>query len=156
MARSNSTMFASAIRIIRTKSLSKDFSAHIKPGQKVAIVGPTGAGKTTMVNLLMRFFDLVGGDIRIDGISTSDLTRENIHELFGMVLQDTWLFDGTVRENLVYNKTGVTDEELLKRPAVRVGSITLSRRFRMALIPCLEKMWSFPQGKSSSLPLLVP
>ena len=92
----------------------KDFSAHIKPGQKVAIVGPTGAGKTTMVNLLMRFFDLVGGDIRIDGISTSDLTRENIHELFGMVLQDTWLFDGTVRENLVYNKTGVTDEELEK------------------------------------------
>lgn len=62
----------------------------------------------------MRFFDLVGGDIRIDGISTSDLTRENIHELFGMVLQDTWLFDGTVRENLVYNKTGVTDEELEK------------------------------------------
>ena len=67
------------------------------------ITGDTGAGKTTMVNLLMRFFDLVGGDIRIDGISTSDLTRENIHELFGMVLQDTWLFDGTVRENLVYN-----------------------------------------------------
>ena len=96
------------------KIIIKDFSAHIKPGQKVAIVGPTGAGKTTMVNLLMRFFDLVGGDIRIDGISTSDLTRENIHELFGMVLQDTWLFDGTVRENLVYNKTGVTDEELEK------------------------------------------
>lgn len=103
----------------------------------------------------MRFFDLVGGDIRIDGISTSDLTRENIHELFGMVLQDTWLFDGTVRENLVYNKTGLRTKNL-KRPAVRVGSITLSRRFRMALIPCLEKMWSFPQGKSSSLPLLVP
>ena len=96
------------------KIIIKDFSAHIKPGQKVAIVGPTGAGKTTMVNLLMRFFDLVGGDIRIDGISTSDLTRENIHELFGMVLQDTWLFDGTVRENLVYNKTGVTDEGLEK------------------------------------------
>ena len=96
------------------QTIINDFTVHVKPGQKVAIVGPTGAGKTTMVNLLMRFFDLVGGDIRIDGISTSDLTRENIHELFGMVLQDTWLFDGTVRENLVYNKTGVTDEELEK------------------------------------------
>ena len=96
------------------KIIIKDFSAHVKPGQKVAIVGPTGAGKTTMVNLLMRFYEIGGGDIRIDGISTSDLTRENIHELFGMVLQDTWLFDGTVRENLTYNQTGVTDEQLEK------------------------------------------
>lgn len=67
-----------------------------------------------MVNLLMRFFDINSGDIRIDGISTSELTRENVHGLFGMVLQDTWLFEGTVRENLVYNKNGVTDEELIK------------------------------------------
>ena len=96
------------------KVIIKDFSAHIKPGQKVAIVGPTGAGKTTMVNLLMRFFEINSGDIRIDGISTADLTRENIHELFSMVLQDTWLFDGTVRENLTYNMNGVTDEELEK------------------------------------------
>ena len=96
------------------KIIIKDFSAHVKPGQKVAIVGPTGAGKTTMVNLLMRFYEIGGGDIRIDGISTSDLTRENIHDLFGMVLQDTWLFDGTVRENLTYNRTGVTDEQLEK------------------------------------------
>ena len=96
------------------KIIIKDFSAHVKPGQKVAIVGPTGAGKTTMVNLLMRFYEIGGGDIRIDGISTSDLRRENLHELFGMVLQDTWLFDGTVRENLTYNQTGVTDEQLEK------------------------------------------
>ncbi len=86
----------------------------MEPGQKVAIVGPTGAGKTTMVNLLMRFFEINSGDIRIDGVSTSDLTRENVHELFGMVLQDTWLIEGTVRENLVYNNTGITDEELEK------------------------------------------
>ena len=95
-----------------SKVIIKDFSAHVKPGQKVAIVGPTGAGKTTMVNLLMRFFDIDGGDIRIDGISTADLTRKNIHDLFGMVLQDTWLFDGTVRENLAYNDPSITDEAL--------------------------------------------
>ena len=95
------------------KVVIKDFSAHVEPGQKVAIVGPTGAGKTTMVNLLMRFFEIDSGDIRIDGVSTSELTRENVHSLFGMVLQDTWLFEGTVRENLTYNKTGITDEELV-------------------------------------------
>ena len=89
-----------------------DFSAQIKPGQKVAIVGPTGAGKTTMVNLLMRFFDTDSGKITIDGIPISDLRRENVHSLFGMVLQDTWLFEGTVRENLVYNMEGITDERL--------------------------------------------
>lgn len=89
-----------------------DFSAQVKPGQKVAIVGPTGAGKTTMVNLLMRFFDTGSGKITIDGIPISDLRRENVHSLFGMVLQDTWLFEGTVRENLVYNMEGITDERL--------------------------------------------
>ena len=89
-----------------------DFSAQVKPGQKVAIVGPTGAGKTTMVNLLMRFFDTDSGKITIDGIPISDLRRENVHSLFGMVLQDTWLFEGTVRENLVYNMVGITDERL--------------------------------------------
>ena len=89
-----------------------DFSAQVNPGQKVAIVGPTGAGKTTMVNLLMRFFDTDSGKITIDGIPISDLRRENVHSLFGMVLQDTWLFEGTVRENLVYNMEGITDERL--------------------------------------------
>lgn len=95
-----------------SKIIIKDFSAHIQPGQKVAIVGPTGAGKTTMVNLLMRFFEINSGSIKIDGVPTSEMTRENVHNLFSMVLQDTWLFDGTVRENLVYNKTGVTDRQL--------------------------------------------
>ena len=94
------------------KIIIKDFSAHIRPGQKVAIVGPTGAGKTTLVNLLMRFFEINSGSIRIDGVPTSEMTRESVHDLFSMVLQDTWLFEGTVRENLVYNKTGVTDQQL--------------------------------------------
>ena len=94
------------------KIIIKDFSAQVYPGQKVAVVGPTGAGKTTMVNLLMRFFEINSGSITIDGVPVSELTRENIHQLFSMVLQDTWLFDGTVRENLVYNLENITDEDL--------------------------------------------
>lgn len=94
------------------KIIIKDFSAQVHPGQKVAIVGPTGAGKTTMVNLLMRFYELDSGNIKIDGVPISEMSRENVHRLFGMVLQDTWLFEGTVRENLVYNMGGITDEQL--------------------------------------------
>ena len=94
------------------KVIIKNFSASVKPGQKVAIVGPTGAGKTTMVNLLMRFFEINSGSITVDGIPITDLKRENLHDLFSMVLQDTWLFEGTVRENLVYNMENVPDKEL--------------------------------------------
>ena len=90
----------------------KNFTAHATPGQKVAIVGPTGAGKTTMVNLLMKFYEISNGDIKIDGVSTKKLTRENIHELFTMVLQDTWLFEGTIKENIIYNRQNITDEEV--------------------------------------------
>lgn len=90
----------------------KDFSMTAHPGQKVAIVGPTGAGKTTLVNLLMRFNEINRGDIRIDDVSIHDLTRENIHDLFCMVLQDTWLFEGTIKENLIYNQTHLTDEDV--------------------------------------------
>ena len=96
------------------KIIIKDFSAEVQPGQKVAIVGPTGAGKTTMVNLLMRFFELNGGSISIDGVPICDMRRKDVHKLFGMVLQDTWLFEGTVRENLVYNMQGITDEQLMR------------------------------------------
>ena len=94
------------------KPTIKDFTATALPGQKIAIVGPTGAGKTTMVNLLMKFYDIQSGDIRIDGVSTKDLTRENIHQLFTMVLQDTWLFEGTIKENIVYNRDNITDEQI--------------------------------------------
>ena len=90
----------------------KDFSAHAKPGQKIAIVGPTGAGKSTLVNLLMRFYEVNEGEIRIDGVPTSTMTREKVHENFCMVLQDTWIFEGTIRENIVYAKEGVKDEEV--------------------------------------------
>ncbi|MDE6966102.1 MAG: ABC transporter ATP-binding protein/permease [Clostridiales bacterium] len=94
------------------KEIIHGFSAELKKGQKVAIVGPTGAGKTTIVNLLMRFYELNAGDIRIDGTSIKDMKRERVHDLFDMILQNTWLFEGTIRENLVYNKQGVTDKRL--------------------------------------------
>ena len=94
------------------RTVIHDFSDEVRAGQKIAIVGPTGAGKTTMVNLLMRFYELNGGRISIDGVNIADVRRENVHAQCGMVLQDTWLFEGTLRENLVYNKKGVTDEKL--------------------------------------------
>ena len=94
------------------KMIIHDFSAKIKPGSKVAIVGPTGAGKTTMVNLLMRFYDLISGSITIDGINISDVSRENVHDTFGMVLQDPWLITGTLRENIRY-MSNVTDKQIM-------------------------------------------
>ncbi|MBR3378438.1 ABC transporter ATP-binding protein [Candidatus Saccharibacteria bacterium] len=96
------------------KLIIKDFSAEAKAGQKIAIVGPTGAGKTTIVNLLMKFYDINSGDILIDNISTSEMSREEIHSLFTMVLQDTWVFAGTVRDNIVYNRRGISDDEVMK------------------------------------------
>jgi ATP-binding cassette subfamily B protein len=94
------------------KPTINNFSAIAKPGQKIAIVGPTGAGKTTMVNLLMKFYEINSGEIKIDGVSTKNLTRENVHSLFTMVLQDTWVFDGTVMENIVYNRDNVSEKQV--------------------------------------------
>ncbi|MBR3164305.1 ABC transporter ATP-binding protein [Candidatus Saccharibacteria bacterium] len=98
----------------KDKLIIKDFSVKAKAGQKVAIVGPTGAGKTTLVNLLMKFYEVNDGEIRIDGKSTKEMTREDIHALFTMVLQDTWMFSGTVRDNIVYNRKNVSDERVME------------------------------------------
>lgn len=98
----------------RDKIIIKDFSVNLKSGQKIAIVGPTGAGKTTIVNLLMRFYELNNGDILIDGVSIKDMKRENVRDLFDMILQDTWLFNGTIRENLIFNQENVSVETLNK------------------------------------------
>ena len=95
-----------------SKTIINDFSASVKSGQKVAIVGPTGAGKTTMVNLLMRFYEISGGSIAIDGLDTKSVPRWNVHDQFSMVLQDTWVFRGTVRENIAYSKPDVTDKQI--------------------------------------------
>lgn len=97
----------------KDKTIISSFSAKVKAGQKIAIVGPTGAGKTTMVNLLMRFYEIDSGEIIIDGIPICQVTRENVHDQFCMVLQDTWLFEGTIKENIMYSKQGVTDEEIV-------------------------------------------
>ena len=96
------------------RTIINDFTCNVKPGQKIAIVGPTGAGKTTLVNLLMRFYEINSGSISIDGISTRDITRDNVHRLFCMVLQDTWLFEGTIKENIKYSKTEATDEDVIR------------------------------------------
>lgn len=128
----------------------KDFSAVAQPGQKVAIVGPTGAGKTTMVNLLMRFHELKGGEIRIDGVPTSQMSRAEIHDLFCMVLQDTWLFEGTLRENLMYNTTGKTDEDM-RRACKAVGLDHFVRTQPKGYDTVLNDRVSLSQGEKQQL-----
>lgn len=128
----------------------KDFSAVAQPGQKVAIVGPTGAGKTTMVNLLMRFHELKGGEIRIDGVPTSQMSRAEIHDLFCMVLQDTWLFEGTLRENLIYNTTGKTDEDM-RRACKAVGLDHFVRTQPKGYDTVLNDRVSLSQGEKQQL-----
>ena len=132
------------------KVIIKDFSADIKAGQKVAIVGPTGAGKTTVVNLLMRFYEVNSGRIYIDGVPIDELTRENVHDLFCMVLQDTWLFEGTVRENLVYSKENVSDEEL-KKACKAVGIHHFIRTLPKGYDTVLDDKSSLSAGQKQQL-----
>lgn len=127
-----------------------DFSARVKPGQKIAIVGPTGAGKTTLVNLLMRFFEINGGSISIDGIPISEMTRENVHDLFCMVLQDTWCFEGTIRENIVYCKEGITDGQM-QRACKAVGLDHFIRTLPQGYDTVLNDETSLSAGQKQQL-----
>lgn len=128
----------------------RDFSAVARPGQKVAIVGPTGAGKTTMVNLLMRFHELRGGEIRIDGVPTGEMSREEVHDQFCMVLQDTWLFEGTVRENLLYCAEGATEEDM-KRACKAVGLDRFVRTLPKGYDTVLGDQVTLSQGEKQQL-----
>lgn len=118
------------------KIIINNFSSNIKPGQKVAIVGPTGAGKTTIVKLLMRFYDINSGAICIDGHDIKDFTREDLRNMFGMVLQDTWLFNGSIMENIRYGRLDATDEEVIEAAkAAHVHNFvkTLPNKYQMEL-----------------------
>ena len=132
------------------RPIIKDFNLEVKPGQKVAIVGPTGAGKTTLVNLLMRFYELNGGSISMDGVNLHDITRENVHDLFGMVLQGTWLFEGTIRENLCYGKTGITDGQL-DRACKAVGLLHFIRALPHGYDTVLDASVSLSEGQKQLL-----
>nr|WP_330399814.1 ABC transporter transmembrane domain-containing protein [Peptostreptococcus faecalis] len=132
------------------KNVINDFSVKVESGQKIAIVGPTGAGKTTIVNLLMRFHEIKNGDIKIDGISTRDLTREAVHSQFCMVLQDTWLFEGTVRENLVYCEEGIPDEKI-KSACKAVGLDHFIRTLPKGYDTVLNEQVSLSQGEKQQL-----
>lgn len=132
------------------KVVIHDFSAVAKPGQKVAIVGPTGAGKTTMVNLLMRFHELLDGDIKIDGVSIKDMSREEVHDQFCMVLQDTWLFEGTVRENLVYCQENIPDEKI-EQACKAVGLHRFVRSLPKGYDTILNDQVNLSQGQKQQL-----
>lgn len=132
------------------KTIIHDFSVSAKPGQKIAIVGPTGAGKTTLINLLMRFHEIQGGEIKIDGVSTLDIPRENVHAQFCMVLQDTWLFEGTVRENLIYCTEGATDEKM-EQACKAVGLDHFIRTLPNGYDTVLNDNVSLSQGQKQQL-----
>lgn len=127
-----------------------DFSAEVTAGQKIAIVGPTGAGKTTMVNLLMRFYEIDSGDIKIDGVSVQDMTRESVHDLFCMVLQDTWIFEGTILENIIYSEEGISVAEVV-RACEQVGIDHFIRTLPMGYNTILDEKTTLSEGQKQQL-----
>ncbi len=132
------------------KTIIHDFSLEVKPGQKVAIVGPTGAGKTTLVNLIMRFYEIEAGKIKIDGVDTKRMSRHDVHQLFGMVLQDTWLFQGTIKDNLRYGRPDATDEEVIKAAkAANIDHFIKSLPFGYDMV--LDENSSISQGQRQLL-----
>lgn len=132
------------------KIIINDFSARAEPGQKIAIVGPTGAGKTTIINLLMRFYEVDRGEIRIDNIPTKDLRREDVHGQFCMVLQDTWLFEGTVRENLVYNTKNISNQ-IIEEACKAVGLDHFIRTLPYGYDTVLNDQVNLSQGQKQQL-----
>ena len=132
------------------KTIIHDFSAQAKPGQKIAIVGPAGAGKTTLVNLLMRFYEIESGDIRIDGVSTRFVPREDVHSQFCMVLQDTWLFEGTIRENLIYCTPNVNDAKM-EQACKAVGLDHFIRTLPHGYDTVLNDQLNLSQGQKQQL-----
>ena len=132
------------------KMIINDFSVNTKAGQKIAIVGPTGAGKTTLVNLLMRFYEINSGNIFIDDYNIKDITRENVHELFCMVLQDTWIFEGTIKENVIYSKEGVSDEDVINA-CKAVGMDHYIRTLPKGYDTVLDNKTSLSQGQKQLL-----
>lgn len=134
----------------KDKEIIHGFTADLKSGQKVAIVGPTGAGKTTIVNLLMRFYEVNSGDIKIDGLSIQSMKREDVHDLFNMILQDTWLFTGTIRENLIYNKKGV-DDATLDRVTKAVGLKHFIKTLPNGYDTMLDDKLSLSEGQKQQL-----
>ena len=135
---------------MKDKIIIHDFSCYVKPGQKVAIVGPTGAGKTTLVNLLMRFYDINKGVIKIDDISTLDISRKDVHKVFSMVLQDTWLFEGTIRENLVYNMVNINDDQI-KQVLIECGLEKFVRTLPNGLDTIISENLTISSGQKQLL-----
>lgn len=135
---------------MKDKIIIHDFSCYVKPGQKVAIVGPTGAGKTTLVNLLMRFYDINKGVIKIDDTSTLDISRKDVHKVFSMVLQDTWLFEGTIRENLVYNMVNINDDQI-KQVLIECGLEKFVRTLPNGLDTIISENLTISSGQKQLL-----
>src|SRR5207244_711083 len=136
-----------SFRYLPDKALIEDFSLDVRPGETVAIVGPTGAGKTTIVNLLMRFYEIDGGSICLDGVDTRELPRDVVRRTFGMVLQDTWLFAGTIRDNIAYGKEGPTMGQSVAMARLRHGRTGFVIAHRLSTIRNADTIVVMDEGR---------